>query len=437
MNMSRCTHAAVILAAGVALVSVARAVQPDAAEIEQRDRWVQEHFPGLVTGVPPASTAPTATLVAPTGGALMVWTNYGPVVCNRISGKPLQIADHTFEHGIYCHAPSRVQVFLPAPARSLKAAVGILHNPNSQGGSVICTVKLGENAVCASKVLHRDEPAVPVNVELAGARDFLLCTSAAGDGISSDQTVWGDATVTMADGREVRLGDLPLKDPLTWERPGGKTAGSDAGRVAIGVPPFSFFYDGKHLDTLLGAWKLQEERDTSKTGRTTRVRTYTDPRTGLVVRCTVVEYADFPTVEWTLSFKNTGGRDTPMLAGILPLDVQLERSADDEASAGSGSNAFTLHHFIGSPCQANDYAPNLTMFAPRTAKAAASSPYWAGPGSGPRSFPGMKIAGCGSRAGRSARRFGCIRARKCAVRWSCCSSTAATGCGRRTCGDPG
>ena len=34
--------------------------------------------------------------------------------------------------------------------------------------------------------------------------------------------------------------------------------------------------------------------------------TYTDPKSGLVVRCVAVEYLDYPAVEWTLYFKNTG-----------------------------------------------------------------------------------------------------------------------------------
>jgi alpha-galactosidase len=276
----------------------------------------------------------------------MVWTNYGPVMCNTIEGRPLKIADQTFAHGLYCHALSRVQVFLPGPGKSLSAVAGILTNPNSIGGSVVCSVKLGEKEVYASPLLHRGEKGVPVSVDLGGARDFFLCVGCAGDGISSDQVVWGDATVTLADGRSIRLGDLPIIDPLSCQR-------------SAATPPFSFFYGGQHSDELLPKWRFQEERDTSKPRRLTRVRTYTDPQTGLVVRSTVVEYADFPTVEWTLSFKNTGTHDTPILAGILPLDTRLERGQRGE---------FLLHHFVGSPCQPNDYEPLETTLGPNASK---------------------------------------------------------------------
>jgi alpha-galactosidase len=94
-------------------------------------------------------------------------------------------------------------------------------------------------------------------------------------------------------------------------------------------------------------------------GKKARMQTYTDPKTGLVVRCAIVEYVDFPTVEWTLSFKNTGKQDTLILAGILPLDVRLERGEKDE---------FLLHHFLGSPCAPNDYEPFETPLGPNNGK---------------------------------------------------------------------
>ena len=45
--------------------------------------------------------------------------------------------------------------------------------------------------------------------------------------------------------------------------------------------------------------------------RTERTSAWTDPGTGLEVRCVAVEYNDFPTVEWVVHFKNTGTNDTP------------------------------------------------------------------------------------------------------------------------------
>ena len=41
-------------------------------------------------------------------------------------------------------------------------------------------------------------------------------------------------------------------------------------------------------------------------------------------------YADFPAAEWTVYFKNTGAKDTPLLEQVQGLDLRLERSAEGE-----------------------------------------------------------------------------------------------------------
>ncbi len=326
-----------LLLAGSLGLTDARAARPTADELAQRDAWVREQFPTQ----PPRARVPAEPAKPP--ARLMVWTSLGPVFTNTLPGKALQIADRKFEHGLFCHAPGRVQVYLPGPARSFTAVVGILTNPDSQGGSVIFSVDAGGKRLVSSAVMHRGEVGAPVQADLGGAQDFILSVGCAGDGLYSDQGVWGDAKVTLVNGEEIFVGDLPLEDPLTVER-------------LSGTPPFSFTYGGQTSDRLLPSWAFQETRRGLKAGKSTRVRSYTDPRTGLVVRNTVVEYVDFPTVEWTLSFQNAGTNDTPLLEGILPLDARFERGDAGE---------FRLHHFIGSPCQANDYEPLATKLEAR------------------------------------------------------------------------
>ncbi|MBN1421182.1 MAG: alpha-galactosidase [Planctomycetes bacterium] len=346
MRTLRLGRVVLIVAAGsFSPAGEGRAARPTPEEMAARDRWVAAHFPARAAGA--AGPSAPEKVSGTDRPSLMVWANLDRVFQNSIRPDlPLAIAGRKFEHGLYCHAPSRVQVLLPGPARSFSAVVGILTNPASQGGSVVCSVRWGEKEVFASPVLRRGEPGVPIAVDLAGAREFFLVSSSAGDGLYSDQTVWGDATVTRADGEEVRLGDLPLRDPFTRER-------------AAAAPPFSFSFGGRHSDELLPSWMFREERDASKPGRTERTRTYTDPRTGLIVRVTVIEYADFPTVEWTLTFRNAGQATSPPLGGILPLDTHLERGEKGE---------FLLHHFVGSPCAPNDYQPLETVLGPNAAK---------------------------------------------------------------------
>jgi len=61
-----------------------------------------------------------------------------------------------------------------------------------------------------------------------------------------------------------------------------------------------------------------------------------------------VEYHDFPTVEWTVYFRNTGTKDTPILADIQALDTSFRRGPKGE---------FLLHHHVGSVATMDDYRP--------------------------------------------------------------------------------
>ncbi|NLF93791.1 MAG: alpha-galactosidase, partial [Oligosphaeraceae bacterium] len=87
--------------------------------------------------------------------------------------------------------------------------------------------------------------------------------------------------------------------------------------------------------------------------------TYTDPATGLEVKCIAIAYNDFPTVEWTVYFKNTSDTNTPILEDILALD--------DVFTKLNGQD-FRLHHFKGAPSTSNDYQPYDTLLEPETKK---------------------------------------------------------------------
>ena len=90
-----------------------------------------------------------------------------------------------------------------------------------------------------------------------------------------------------------------------------------AAKFETGVEPFfSFTYDGKPSAELLKTWEAKRASRTLDDRRTEHTAVYADPKTGLVLRCVAIEYRDYPTVEWTLYFKNTGKRDSPILADI-------------------------------------------------------------------------------------------------------------------------
>jgi alpha-galactosidase len=127
--------------------------------------------------------------------------------------------------------------------------------------------------------------------------------------------------------------------------------------------PFSFIYDGKSSVALLPAWPRKDQEEKLDANRIRRTTSWTDPKTGLEVRCVSVEYSDFPTVEWTVYFKNTGNQDTPILEKIQAIDIQFQR--DDKAE-------FNLRHGVGGHYAPNGYQPLQTLLAPNMKKCFAS-----------------------------------------------------------------
>ncbi len=119
--------------------------------------------------------------------------------------------------------------------------------------------------------------------------------------------------------------------------------------AARSILPFSFTIDRQSSFVELPKWKAQRSTRKLSGGRTRIELTYTQPGPGLVVRCVAIQYADYPTVEWTVYLKNAGTADTPILADIRALDAPLHPVASGEP---------TLHHWTGSPCAPNDYQPH-------------------------------------------------------------------------------
>jgi alpha-galactosidase len=137
---------------------------------------------------------------------------------------------------------------------------------------------------------------------------------------------------------------------------------------------FSFTYGGKPSAELLKEWEVKRAIRPLDDQRTQHTISYTDPKTGLALRCVAVEYRDYPTLEWTLYFKNTGQQDTPILADIRALDVTMRRGAQGE---------FLLHHNAGSQANSDDYRPLEMELRPGAAAHFAPGGGWASSGAWP------------------------------------------------------
>jgi alpha-galactosidase len=132
--------------------------------------------------------------------------------------------------------------------------------------------------------------------------------------------------------------------------------GPDAGSVE---PPFSFTYAAAPFAELVKKWDVTREVKRLDAQRTRHLHAYRDPQTGLAVRCQAIQYHDFPIVEWTLYFKNTGSNVTPLLEDIQALDVSFPAPAAGE---------FLLHHHLGSSARLDDYQPLESTLLPKTEK---------------------------------------------------------------------
>jgi len=122
------------------------------------------------------------------------------------------------------------------------------------------------------------------------------------------------------------------------------------------APPFSFTYDGRASTEFLATWEFEHASRPLDTFRTERTLIYSDPETGLAVRCVGVAYRDFPTVEWTLHFKNMGTTDTPIIEAIQAIDMDVARGEAGE---------FSLHHHNGDGHHEHSYAPLDTTLGPK------------------------------------------------------------------------
>ena len=120
--------------------------------------------------------------------------------------------------------------------------------------------------------------------------------------------------------------------------------------------PFSFVYDGQASEKLLPGWARTCQTAKLDSVRTRHTLRWTDARTPLEVRCVAVTYADYPVIEWTVYFKNTGSTDTALLADIQGLNMGLER--------GAQQSEFVLHGIKGDFCKAESFEPYQLTLGP-------------------------------------------------------------------------
>ncbi len=130
------------------------------------------------------------------------------------------------------------------------------------------------------------------------------------------------------------------------------------------VTPFSFQYGDLSSEELFGRCQIKQAAKKLDKNRAAHTVTYSDPETGLELRWEGIAYQDFPTVEWTLYFKNTGSTNTPILSEIYPLKTRMNRGEKGE---------FTLHGSVGDTCAPTAFQPFTRIMPADDAYAIASA----------------------------------------------------------------
>src|SRR3990172_9323599 len=204
MRVSRII-AQIMLFALAAPLAGAVSVTPE--ELSEAGRWVAAKFQGQ------AETQPAE-------GYLMPYLKFGQVQKNGMGDRPLLLVDKPYRRGLHRPSVGKVVVHLPGPAKSFEAVVGVDSNrvtsfySNAGRGAAIATVEAGGKEAFRSAVMREGMTGVPVKVDLGGATELTLALSDAGGGVvfgnDFNQAGWAEARVTLADGRTVWLGDLPV-----------------------------------------------------------------------------------------------------------------------------------------------------------------------------------------------------------------------------------
>jgi len=302
-----------------------------------------------------AATLPIVRRTVDPGDAHLVVLKKGPNWWDRMQQNGawtnrFRLGKQTYDHGLFTHAPSRLRVTLPEPATEFVADLGIA----SHGTVIFAVAAGGQELFRAGRVVGRDAR-VPVRVALGGASQFTLLVEDAGDSIAGDHAIWAGARVVLESGKVLRLGNLPV---VGEHQPTGFSAGL----------PLEFQFDGRPFSELANQWPVTLDSEELDATRSLHTLTWTDESTGVVVRCELTVYRDFPTVEWITHIKNTGTRPTPILSNIHGLKAKLERPPTERYYG-----EFQLHHQTGSQGSRYDYQLHKTELLPGSSHRIATS----------------------------------------------------------------
>lgn len=261
---------------------------------------LQQHMHGWIAQIVSGNETPEISIKKIAQG----WGD--PQLSQSINREPLNIHGRPFTWGIGTHSHSELLLTGPAMTR-IRGFVGVDENSASRGRSlanIVFSIESQGKVLWQSQALTLRNSAVAFDVPLDHVNAFTLrCKDLRGNDVELSHGDWAEPVVTLATGKEVKLGAL------------------EEGPILMPRTPFSYTYDGRPSKDLMRNWKRQASSKTLADGSTLHSVTWQDPATALECTMEMKEFPDFPAAEWVMRFHNAGNAKTPILQNIQSMDL--------------------------------------------------------------------------------------------------------------------
>jgi hypothetical protein len=123
----------------------------------------------------------------------LVFQEWGDPKLNKtVTGGALIVGNQKYESGIGVHARSQIRFGLRSVYSKFRASVGVTSDVNRQtpGGTVIFVIRTEGREIWRSPTISKGQPAVPVEVSLAGVDKLSLEVEGGPDGNGDDHAAW-------------------------------------------------------------------------------------------------------------------------------------------------------------------------------------------------------------------------------------------------------
>jgi alpha-galactosidase len=280
-------------------------------------------------------------------GIYQIKQGWGKVMLAKsVAGDTIRLGSDKFVHGLGVHANSELIIELPDKAKSFSAVIGYQNNEmirKHATSKLIFSIEdvLGKTIWKSEPLSVTDKP-VKINLPLNGTRKFKLKIESVDNVIEYTHCNWGNADVTLQNGKKIFLDELIRRNSL------------------ISSLPFSFSLDDKSSRDFLSSW-FAIYSDSIAKDKIYHTIKWTKPDASFEVRCCLAEFTTHSAVEWKLYFKNKGNKNSPVLQNVWVLDATLSGS---EKSDGSLAEMFQvtepvrIHYVRGTDATIYDYQPN-------------------------------------------------------------------------------